>query len=201
MQRIVFACLIAFCFFGMFDAKAQYVFTPEDYAVYAAVLNKWYNSKNAGLILIRDHTTLHTSRDNLEAELNDIFDKAPDLSYEALIDFKAKNIEPYLLTDSINLKTPYEIISQEEINEIFGAGGTWKDFYNKYPYSKGIFTFSRVGFNSRRSQALVCVANQWEKLSGAAAYIFLTKQDDGTWAIQKEVPVWSSWYRQKNEPR
>jgi hypothetical protein len=159
----------------------------EEYNVYSVLINTRYLDERIKLIVIEENTTKST------AEVSDelIKQNMPELQQETVDDFKTANEQSYLLQREFNLPVNYVLISQEELNGIFGGGRGWDNFYNKYSDSQGIMTFSRVGFNAERSQALVCVGNQYHFLAGAG-YIVLLVKEDGIWRVKHEVMSWIS---------
>ena len=83
------------------------------------------------------------------------------------------------------------LISRRETREIFWKGEDYFEFYAKYPYSQGSTIFSRVAFNSEKTQALIYVGNMVGYDNGVGYYALLT-QEDGTWVILGEIVIWVS---------
>lgn len=61
----------------------------------------------------------------------------------------------------------------------------------KYPDSAGIIVLSRVGFNSKKNQALIYIANQRGLLGGNGMFFVLAKGDQ-RWKVVKSVMMWIS---------
>jgi len=176
-------------------ATNQYDFEPEEYLIYSAAIDSWFAGKGNKQVLIRDHTNIYQLGLCIETELSYLRAKIPFLDDEILNDFKAKNIKTYPLKNYINQRAEYMIITQKEIDHIFDYNPHWGSYYKRYPGSGGILTLSRVGFNRQRDQALVHIANQWQRLTGAGIYIVFDKQEDGSWKTGQHKRVWHSWNR------
>ena len=192
--------LAIFTFVTLGNAFGQYIFGPQEYMVYATLIEDWYDQDAGQLIVIRDRTALHRSAVSLNNELIYVRADMPELTQDTINDFIAKNLKSYPLGRFIELEPNYMVISQAEINDLFEFKDGWKRFYKQYPDANGIFTFSRVGFNYTKTQALVYVANQWDHSTGAGVYIFLKKRSDGTWDVGKELRIWNSWILEEMEP-
>ena len=196
---------------GLFLATAltafglnEYIFEPEEYLIYSTVIDSWCGQDKTKEIFIRDHTAIYQSGQPtgwpIETEL-DYIRKNMLLSDEIIInDFKAKNIKAYALDSFLNQRANYTIVSQKEINAIFDHNPYWDKYYQRNPNSEGIITFSRVGFNQTRDKALLHVASQWNRATGAGIYILLSRQKDSSWKVESELSGWQSWNRDNPKP-
>ena len=73
----------------------------------------------------------------------------------AIDDFARQNQKPKMLTRSIPLDVPYELLSQADIHK-FEVGQEGWDFHKHFPSSGGFYYwFSAVGFNRQRTRAIV----------------------------------------------
>jgi len=116
----------------------------------------------------------------------------PKVQADAVANFYANTKETEQLENRLSLSVPYFLVTNEEINAIFGARGNgWNNFYKKYPGAQGILLFSRVGFDRRRKQALVYAGDQSNYLGGAG-YLVLLARKDGTWVVIKQAMIWIS---------
>jgi hypothetical protein len=181
-------------------ASEPYIFGVDDYSIYSALLNKWYAENKETTIVIRGRTTMHREPKLWEDELSYVKEKMSSLAQETINDFKAKNTKSYPLGTFINQKGNYVILDDQEKNWLFEPKSRWEKFYEKYPASQGLLTFSRVGFNPARNQAFVYVANQWERFAGSGLYVLLEKTKDQTWIIADELRIWNSWHIDEIKP-
>lgn len=188
------------CVFGQ-TLRAEYVFSPNDYAVYSAILDEWLGHTNQTVVLVRQQTATGCSVKELKEELPFVASRMAGLRRETMNDFLAKNIHSYPLDpDYLAVaQTPHGVISPEEIGELFRYEDGWKRLYQRYPHCNGIATFSRVGFNRYGKQALVYVGLQWDDFSGAGAYLLLNRDDAGRWGIQQQVRAWHSWLPEEQD--
>jgi hypothetical protein len=92
----------------------------------------------------------------------------------------------------MQLGSPYTLLSQTARNQIFSQNQSgWDIFYGRYPQAPGITTFSKVGFNAKRDQALVYMGTQSNWTVGTGYYLLL-KKVNGTWSIDQQVMIWVS---------
>lgn len=172
----------------------EYIFEPDEYIIYAAVIDDWYADNNQKTPLIKDHTVFYTSQNKIRDELSYVYSQMPALDSETINDFVAKNLQTYPLEKFINQRAAYQFIPETELINLFKYGEEgWKRLRSRYPDADGVLSLSRVGFNITKGQALVCIANQWDRLTGVGLYVLLEKQKDSSWAITKTLHVWNSW--------
>lgn len=145
------------------------------------------------LVVIFDHTMWYIDHEELELRevLEYVREEMPEVEEATLEDYQAKNGQMHSIGDLFDLRVKYMLVSEEELGEIDQYDSYWDEFYRRYPNSQGIMVFSRVGFNSSITQALVYMGNQSGPLSGAGFYLLLAR-DNGVWMIQKEILVWVS---------
>jgi len=186
---------IFFIFLISLDAFAQYTIDPEEYLIYSTVIDSWFIKSDIELLIIRDYTSLDESLETLEDNLDYLSQVIFDLSIDTIRDFKAKNTHSYPLKNFFNQNKGYKLITDEEIDEIFDTGG-WKEFYLRYPKSNGILAFSRVGFNSDKTQCLVYASNQEDKLIAEGFYFLLNKGGYNNWLIQNRQRTWGTYHRE-----
>lgn len=181
MRFLFFALLLL----ALFSANPQSLeknrtlrtYTNHDaYAVYAALLpGSWsYGKPRPGNLVILQETTDERSSGCF-----------PDLKGDwapVLDSYKSENRASRLLSHSIHAETPYDFMTSKEMAEMFSSHTSpvegWSKFYKRYPNSPGIIEFSAVGFNRKRTKALVYVVRQCGGLCGTGGYKFLVKRDD-----------------------
>ncbi len=158
----------------------------EEYLVYSVLIEARYPQKDFPRIVIQENTVSKSLR---SADL--LKKKLPELEEEIIKDFQDKDNQVYHLDRRFVLDVDYILLTNKERGEIFAFENGWKVFYDRYPNANGILEFSRVGFNSQRTKALIYQGNQSNGLSGMGQYVLLLKKD-GKWEIEKEVPTWMS---------
>jgi hypothetical protein len=170
----------------------------EEYAVYSALINDSTEDENVNrLLVIMDQPSAWTGfmEEERDSFYENILKSSPTLMAETVNDLKAKNNEHHRFTRRFNIKRRYLLVSGKVIDDLFsknGVGGGWEKFYQKYPETRGYATFSRVGFNADKTQALVYQAHSCGGLCGGGTYRLLIKTN-GVWTIKGSVgPTWVS---------
>jgi hypothetical protein len=140
---------------------------PEalDYAVYSAVVAEFCLRQGCQFVLIIDRTAkANASRLDLGET-----DRA-----ELLENFSQKNSIRSSLEAGFRLLPKYQLISEEDSLEM-------------YVSSVPIITFSRVGFNKKKDQALVFFTAHRSELSKLEQFLILSKEPTG-WKVMRSVP-------------
>lgn len=181
---------------------------PEEYDVYSSLIEgrnsdvkKYYNDE----IIVIESTTvpIYISDDPNWAGLESIsregsylrgFNKKIsifEIGRDTLEDFERKNLYPSTLSYQFDLKIKYLLCSSEESLELKRKGDYWQQFYTWYPDSRCKISFSRVGFNSDRTKAVVYHAWGVGPLAAAGRFFFLAKVNN-EWTVKKYITIWVS---------
>jgi len=165
------------------------IIPDSEYEVYSSViLNKYPHPGNK--IVIYQLTSNQTICYNYDCFQN--FKNYSLKNYSMLVDdYKNKNAKIYKLENKFSIPQTVILISRGELNKMFQNEKGWDLFYEKYPNSPGIFSISRVGFNSDQTQAILYFGYQRGFVWGEGYRIFLTK-DEGKWVVKEEVLMWVS---------
>jgi len=99
----------------------------------------------------------------------------------------ARQKEQPIAHKGILLLRPLNWINPQAVDEIF-KGERWKEFARRFGEST-LVTFSPVGFNAARDEALVAVDFSGGELSGYGEWIRLVKRG-GIWRIEKREERW-----------
>ncbi len=156
-----------------------------DYEIYSLILDGYSNIDE---FTVRQETTLW-----VEINLNGIFERLisdVDADTSIFIDYISKNETIHYL-DSNKFKVAGKVvilISAEELEDYFDDWFHWDWFYDKYPDSNGLIVFSRIGYNSDKSQAIV----RFERIPGSHGHgegslVYLAKNNNNEWKIIKWV--------------
>lgn len=163
----------------------------EEYAVYSSVLRKVYADDRKTYSSCCEFVIVANTKTDKEA-WEDSFDFAKDGNL--FKDFERKNTT----TEPLSRRLPfavYHFVSEEELDKLFAEGkaiyeaakarqkpneiilGTeyWIPFYTKYPESAGVHTLSRVGFDAKRSLALVNVTFRSNLVGFSRMYVLSKK--------------------------
>ena len=197
----IFLIILALAAQGISAPHRQSEVSSEEYAVYSALLRQRRVPEGITLIVIEDHTqtTEFLYDDDLSGHLKYVKRRLPSFSQVAFNDFRAKNRESQTLNRSFNLKLRYSLLSRAKFESFAGPGGTmemseagWQRFYSEYRGSSGLLSFSRVGFDHKKNQALVFISDirghssgrQW----GDGSYVLLIKKAR-RWRVQGRVGI------------
>ncbi len=173
----------------------------EEYAVYSALIKTEYTQ---GLfydghkyvlgplryIVMEDNTSYYASGGDLNGTLHYVSEKMLAVQKETMDNFQMRNTQSYPLVDLFDLDVTVVFLNKAEVEKHFRESA-WFGLYSRYPFSQGVMTLSRVGFNREMNQALVYLGNEKEILDGVGYYTLLVKEN-GTWVIQDKVLVWIS---------
>ena len=178
------------------QANADSGIEEEEYAVYSALINANTGDENRDRLLVINEQPspwvgfLEEERDKFYEDLKK---SSPELMLETVEDLRAKNKEQHKFARHFDIKRRYILVSEKELDAFFKeGGGWWEEFYRKYPKSTGIATFSRVGFNADRTQALVYQGHSCGGLCGGGSYLLLVKSN-GVWTNKGGIgPTWVS---------
>ena len=174
---------------GVIVRAPEEMVTPsgDEYLVYSTLIEEM--AGDAELIVIRDSTRLDFA-DDISETVEQIRKSTLDVGEDVLGDFRVKATHSLQLENRFSFFTgTIVLMSQEEFDSIFVDGGIWDEFYERYPKSNGIMTFSRVGFNSQLDEALVYIGIQSSSKDGAGYYVFLEKLGDG-WTVGETTIAW-----------
>ncbi|HEX6188542.1 MAG TPA: hypothetical protein VFZ40_10715 [Pyrinomonadaceae bacterium] len=164
----------------------------DEYAVYTALLREKGYDKEATKLVLEDAARWNDLTQPDQEQVEKMI--GPSLLKETVADFAIKNERSAALTNRFQLKAAVVLISRDEVRGIFGDSDldeAWKVFHARYPKAGSIVNLSRVGFNTKKTQALIYYAYFCGGLCGQGQYILLTKKDD-KWVIEKEVMAWIS---------
>jgi len=154
----------------------------EEIAVYSALLAYEFKG-DISQFLIVDQTQL-PSTGLVDEQLGDFQEKNP-LDQVLLTNFLEVNQQPSALNPDMDLGLEYQLMTQEEIDELapLDEASGWKLFDEKYPNAVGFIYLSRVGFNADLNQALVYYERYYYDQPINGGYLFLTRQD-GKWVVE-----------------
>jgi hypothetical protein len=173
---------------GVIVPAPEETVTPseDEYLVYSTLIEEM--AGDAELIVIRDSTRLDFA-DDISQTVEQIRKSTLGAGEDVLGDFRVKAAHPLQLENRFSFTGTIVLMSQEEFDSIFVDGGVWDEFYERYPKSNGIMTFSRVGFNSQLDEALAYIGIQSNFKDGAGYYVFLEKLRDG-WTVGETTLAW-----------
>lgn len=171
--------------------------SPEENAVYSVLLNKFHAENQETYSDARDLVVLSTTFTR-----QDVVDWFDGGKYkELLADFKQAN-SIIVSLGSLPI-TNYHLVNESGAQRLFAEGETlykqavankkpnevilgtvyWIPFYRKYPEAVGLHKLSRVGFNRKKTLALVNVTFESNLVSFSRMYVL--KREKGAWIIRE----------------
>jgi len=168
--------------------------TDEEYAVYSALLESdvfSFGSRGKSL-LIQDQTGMGVFSHGSDTP-EQLQQRLPALTPEAISDYLAKNERPYPLEARLSLAFPYTLIGREKGEALCGGQDgepCWDRVRASHPDAEGIVALSRVGFDVEMNSALV----YWEAAccdTGGGSF-FLLRRTDGMWHVEDWARAWLS---------
>jgi hypothetical protein len=166
--------------------KAAPYENPDAYGVYSAVLSmggQWNDSKS--LVILKElppkEWPIGSPRDALHGDNE--FLGAFESVFRA---FDHTNKESLFLENRFAIHKPYQLVGSSELQAAFHSTvpsvrlDGWEGFRQNFPNSTGYLILSAVGFNPKKTIAVVFVDYRCGGLCGSARYYELQKRD-GDW--------------------
>lgn len=97
----------------------------------------------------------------------------------AIADYLKQNERKWLLQPRLSFTSPYQFLETSKFEALFGQGG-WDEYYRQYPESGGLIEFSAVGFDVKKTIAVVYMGHLCGPLCGRGTFHVLEKRD-GKW--------------------
>jgi hypothetical protein len=116
--------------------------------------------------------------------------RLPELREETWNDYQEVNTQSYSFKNYLSVNMPFTFLSGVEIEQIYQKG--WEAYKDKYPNSYRITSFSRIGFDSRFSQALVLKVYSAPTEEGgySEGTFLLFQKKHGVWTLVQELMAW-----------
>jgi hypothetical protein len=109
---------------------------------------------------------------------------------ELRINYRKVNSNRYkIIADSIKSLLKGVNISRDSFK--LHPNNFWEFFYQLFPTSNGLITFSRIGFNEEKNEAVLYFHHGRDYLDGEGSYIFMRKIN-GHWKILCKARLWVS---------
>ncbi len=187
-----FACMKEDTQFQGYTLKAGDNFSQEDYDIYCLILTRIF--PDAETLVVNQETSV-TSGAAVAGYLKSLAEVVNGLDTTLFIDYVQKNDSSFHLDNRFSIPSKKVVlITREEIHDIFTGNGVndgWETFYRKYPGSSGEIIFSRIGYNTSKTQALVEMGNMYASLGGEGQVIYLEKEN-GQWRLVRSFVTWIS---------
>ena len=185
MRTLFFVLIVSV--FGMVTAMpqepsaAQPYEEPDAYQIYSLLLPREESYGFAkGTLIIQEEAVSNAAAGG--ACLNSALAKQFGV---AISDYERSRKKTRLLKRHFQIEKPYEIVNKQTLALFRGHGlDSWDEYYDRYPQSGGYVFMSPVGFNKKKTQAVVYTGSICGGLCGRAQF-HLFEKIRGEW---KEVP-------------
>jgi hypothetical protein len=117
--------------------------------------------------------------------------KGRGISSDVRTDFKEKNKSSCLITPFARIPNLHFMSNREHDLMFRNASTGWSDFHKKYGKQAEILFFSRVGFNSEKTLALLHVSGG-TGLMGGGGTLYLLDRKNGKWAVKALIQTWAT---------
>ena len=117
------------------------------------------------------------------------------VSSETIEDFQKRFGVQGKLVDSFDPGIKHVIVSSDKIRSFFkekyDLEAGWDAYYKAFPESGGYIGFSHVGFNKKKTEALLYFQHSCGSLCASGYYLSLIKKNN-TWQVKARKMLWIS---------
>lgn len=187
-------------------ATFTYGQSSEDYKVYDAVVRHMFRDgitrfdMNAKVdqIVIRDRTRSEYASRLPKEDWERVKTQLRSLSDETIAGYESARKMESDLERKFDFQIKYVLIGDKQLRGIFynpkeydRTMEQWKEFDRVYPKSAGFNSFSRVGFDKAKRNALVYFVNWCGLICGTGTYVHVGKGENG-WVVKESARIWIS---------
>jgi hypothetical protein len=173
--------------------------SKEEYEIYSAAISGVYAVRPINIsLLIKNYTVNDIEELKVKGRFwNQLSILLRPLSPETIDSYLKENQKESVLDNEFDLKMAYTLIKRSEIEPLFkrGVGSgeieEWDNFRKKFPDVKNVIGFSRIGYNTEKSQALVYM-EEWCGFLCGMGYCILLEKEDGKWKLISQFSPWAS---------
>ena len=179
------------------ETKPEFKLAPadsisqEEYDIYSLVINEFFSTKEV-IISQRTNTSSYLKYAPYDSVLTN---EEPNFDTTIYSNYEQINNLSYYFADNFTSDIRKIILITHEEFQYFFTGNDinsgWEEFHKEYPDAGGIISFTRIGFNSEKTQALFEISDQYGSLGGEGHIIYLAKEN-GKWVIKDTIFTWIS---------
>jgi hypothetical protein len=164
---------------------SQLAQSQPDYEIYSKILSDF----KAKILVIKQETRGF----EFNPDFKNLKKHFETLDKETFDDFAMKLFTEDTLSNNFITGKKIVFINSEKIRELFSSvtSDGWENFYKEFGKAQGVTTFSRVGYNKSKTQALVYNGTQSKWLVGAG-YYDLFEFRHGKWIQISSYRAWVS---------
>jgi hypothetical protein len=104
--------------------------------------------------------------------------------------FLQRNDREYEVNSGLSFKIPHRTIPEAKLKRMIEEASNWTSIYREFPALHGIVWFSRVGFDARRTQALLYISNLSQR-AGREGWLILMQKERRTWREAGRKMIWT----------
>ena len=86
-------------------------------------------------------------------------------------------------------------VTEAQVRDLFDGPSltlAWEQFRRAFPNAASLLTFSNVGFNAQRNQAVFVLSAGCGGLCGSGQLVIMRRQPTGTWRTESSTNLWRS---------
>jgi len=192
MKKLLFSALIIIIIIvlSMFFYERNYL-NPvnEKYRVYSDLIESRFNDVKEKSIVIMDSEgwPLGSDKTSMEEILETYKKVIPELELSTVKDYELNIQKNVVLESNFHLTHKYYIYTNDKFKALFNNNQNgWGQFHELYPDSIGVISFSNIGFNEKKDQALLCYEFGSNYLATDKCIYFLVKIKNH-WVIKKSL--------------
>jgi hypothetical protein len=195
-MSLFFACTKNEEVVPQFTLKTSDLLDDVDYQIYSlGITDPQANTKQPVVLQTSSKGKSISEEIGSDSYVKLLKSEIPDLDATVFTDFKTKNASTVNFDNKFSMSSKtVKLIGQEELNFVFSVSdinGSWENFYKTYPNSNGYINFSRIGYNTTKTQAVLEIGNFYASLGADGAIVFLQKKN-AVWKIVKIQMTWVS---------
>ncbi len=158
-----------------------------DYELINIIFDSIYSNTNYIHVLQKTNSNININE--LKIKLKD---RNIEIDTLLLLNYETQNNHSYFFNNKFQENV--ELLSNDEFNCFFedtNPYSSWENYYKKYKYSNGQYTFKRPGFNSNKNKAII----EYSWMAGAdkgESYIVILEKINNKWKIIHHFVTWVS---------
>ena len=188
---------------AMLATSISYGQNAEDYKVYDAIIRAMFRDgvtqfdmkAKVDKIVIRDRTHSEYARNPKKEDWDQVKIRLRTLTEETIQGYESARKGEADLKSKFDIPLKYLLITDKQLKKVVphpnGSMESWTEFYKLYPKSAGYNSFSRVGYDKSRRNALVYFVNWCGTACGTGTYVLVEKGESG-WVVKDAAGIWIS---------
>jgi hypothetical protein len=198
MKKTLAVTILGLCFLGgcteSYSGKElpyENEFEREEYRIYSLGIEHVYldnllssnRPELTSIVVISETNDLNEYwLDKLTGDID-----AKGIPVEAIESWRAENRSTKVLRRKFDLSYEYRLVSRSELDKLDQVN-FFGEFYERYPGSNGLMSFSKIGFDRAGTTALIHVIHSYGTFGASYNFIMLEKVG-GVWNVVRKIPT------------